>query len=113
MDKDDKIFKNKSFADLLSEIYDNSKKKEKKINDLMEKLIPMVESKGDAVILVPLIKGYLEQGIKIDDNLIKMAAIVQRVMISMNEKDEPQLSDHDMEDLYNQAKQINIKISKE
>jgi len=73
------IFGKKKFSDLLKEIYDNSKKKDQQINALIGELRPLVLSLGDATLVVPLIKEYMEIGIKNDDHLIKMAAIVQRM----------------------------------
>ena len=43
-------------------------------------LKPFVKNIGDATIIVPLIKDYLEVSVKNDEHLIKMAAIVQRAM---------------------------------
>jgi len=77
---DDEIFEGKSFSDLLKEIHTNSKKKEKQINSLIAQLQPLVKNITDATILVPLIKDYLDVGIKNDDALIKMAGIIQRAM---------------------------------
>ena len=77
---DEEIFEGKSFSDLLKEIHTNSKKKEKQINSLIAQLQPLVKNITDATILVPLIKDYLDVGIKNDDALIKMAGIIQRAM---------------------------------
>ena len=81
---DKKIFDKKKFSDILKEIYDNSKKKETQISVLISELRPLVKDIGDATLIVPLIKEYLEIGVKNDEQLIKMAAIVQRVINSEN-----------------------------
>ena len=75
-----KIFGKKKFSDILEEIYDNSKKKEEQISVLISELRPLVKDIGDATLIVPLIKEYMELGIKNDEALIKMSAIVQRAM---------------------------------
>jgi formaldehyde-activating enzyme involved in methanogenesis len=80
MNNDHEVFKGKTFSDLLSDIYTNSKKKESQINGLIRDLQPMIKNLGDATIIVPLIAEYLDVGVKNDDHLIKMAAIVQRAM---------------------------------
>ena len=74
------LFGKKTFADLLKEIHTNSSNKEKEIKNLIESLKPFITSAGDAVIIVPLIKDYLDVSVKNDDLLIKMAGIVQRAM---------------------------------
>ena len=73
------ILKNKKFADLLEEIYDNQKRKEKQISTLISELRPLIEDTGDATLIVPLIKEYLEIGVKNDDQLVKVATIIQRI----------------------------------
>ena len=75
---DFQIFGKKKFSDLLSEIYNNQKTKEKQISSLIIELQPMVKDIGDATLIVPLIKEYLEIGVKNDEQLIKMATIIQR-----------------------------------
>jgi hypothetical protein len=79
MSLDKIIFKNKKFSDLLEEIYDNQKKKEKQISGLIGELRPLVQDTGDATLIVPLIKEYLEIGVKNDEQLIKVATILQRI----------------------------------
>ena len=73
------IFDSKSFGDLLKEIHGNQKKKAKQLASLIAELRPLVQSLGDATVVVPLIKEYMEISVKNDDQLIKMAAIVQRL----------------------------------
>ena len=77
---DNIVFGNKKFSDILEEIYNNQKKKEKQISALIAELKPLVNEIGDATLIVPLIKEYLEIGVKNDEQLIKMATIIQRVM---------------------------------
>ncbi len=73
------IFKDKTSSDVFKEIYDNSKKKDKQINSLIAELKPLIQNIGDAPVVVPLIKEYLEVSVKNDEHLIKMMAIIQRL----------------------------------
>lgn len=73
------VFKKKKFADILEEIYNNQKNKEKTIHGLIIDLKPLIKTTSDATILVPLIASYMEVGVKNDEHLIKMATIVQRI----------------------------------
>ena len=84
MDKDTELFKGKSFSDIMSDIYSNQKKKDRQIKLLIAQLEPMVKSLGDASVVVPLIKEYLDISVRNDDALIKLAAIVQRMMKDNN-----------------------------
>ena len=78
MDKNDELFKGTSFADLMSDVYHNSKKKDRQINQLISQLQPLIKNASDAKIIVPLIKEYLDVAVKNDDHLVKLTAIVQR-----------------------------------
>ena len=73
------IFDDKTFSDLLKEIHTNQKKKGKQIGQLIAELRPLIQNLGDATVVVPLIKEYMEISVKNDDHLLKMAAIVQRL----------------------------------
>lgn len=77
------VFKGKSLSDLFSEIYDNSRKKDKQISTLISELKPLIEDVGDATLVVPMIKEYLEIGVKNDEQLVKIATIVQRLETSL------------------------------
>ena len=79
---DIKVFGKKTFSNILEEIYNNQKKKEAQISGLISELKPLIGDIGDATLIVPLIKEYLEIGVKNDEQLIKMATIIQRVIQS-------------------------------
>jgi len=73
------LFDGKTSADIFKEIYHNSKKKDKQINALIGELKPLIQNIGDAPVVVPLIKEYLEIGVKNDEHLIKMMGVIQRM----------------------------------
>jgi len=84
MDFDIEIFKGKSFSELMKDIYSNSSKKDRQINMLIGELRPLIKNVGDATVIVPLIKEYLEVGVKNDEHLVKLAAVVQRLVSTSN-----------------------------
>ena len=84
---DKKIFGRKKFSDILEEIYLNQKKKEEQISTLISELKPLIQDIGDATLVVPLLKEYLEISVKNDEQLIKMATIVQRILNSSESED--------------------------
>ena len=101
------IFDDKSFGDLLKEIHGNQKKKAKQLASLIAELRPLVQSLGDATVVVPLIKEYMEISVKNDDQLIKMAAIVQRLSTSTSVSgDGGLLTDEEMSQLMDVAEEI-------
>jgi hypothetical protein len=107
------IFGKKTFADLLKEIHTNSSNKEKEIRILINNLKPLITSTGDAVIIVPLIKDYLDVSVKNDDLLIKMAGIIQRALNSSSNNDDILLSDNDKEMLFQSIQELDIKVKEE
>ena len=95
------IFKGKSFSGLLKDIYKNSAEKEKQIKILIGELRPLIKNIGDATIIVPLIKEYMEIGVKNDEQLVKMAAVVQRAVAANKSSDSNEflLSDEEKKQL--------------
>ena len=112
MDFEAKIFGNKSFSDLLKNIYDNSREKEKQINDLITSLKPLVADTQSALMVVPLIKEYLDVSVKNDDSLIKMAGIVQRAMNNSGNGSDDFLSEAELDQIRGEVQKIGAEVSK-
>ena len=100
------IFKNKSFGNVLEEIYENQKKKDKQVSALINELKPMIEEIGDATLIVPLIKEYMEIGVKNDEMLVKMAALAQRAMNSTSGENTLGISDEEKEQLLSEISKL-------
>lgn len=113
MDKDTELFKGKSFSDIMSDIYNNSKKKDRQLKLLIAQLEPLVKNINDATVVVPLIKEYMEVSVKNDEQIVKLAAIVQRMMKDTNSDEMGVglgLSDEEKKQLLENAKAIDEKI---
>ena len=107
------IFDDKSFSDLLKEIHKNQSKKSKQLASLIAELRPLITSLGDATVVVPLIKEYMEISVKNDDQLIKMAAIVQRLSTGNASTGEGgMLTEEEMEQLQSVAEEISKTVEK-
>ena len=105
--EENEIFKGKSFENLLEDIYNNSKKKEAQIQILITELKPMIKNIGDAIIIVPLIKDYMEIAVKNDEALIKMAAIVQKAQSRIsNNDDNLLLTEYEKKQLMEQVQKV-------
>ena len=96
---DNIIFKSKKFSDILEEIYNNQQKKDKQVTALISELKPLISDIGDATLVVPLIKEYMEISVKNDDLLIKMAALAQRAMQTQTVDGTLTISDEEKEQL--------------
>ena len=77
---DYKIFEGKSLYSLFKDIYDNTEYNKKQLDTLTRELVQFIKDGDTAVQIVPMIKEYLEINVKNDDQLVKMAAIVQRLI---------------------------------
>jgi hypothetical protein len=104
---DNVVFGKKKFSDILSEIYDNQKRKEKQISGLIAELKPLISDIGDATLIVPLIKEYLEIGVKNDEQLIKMATIIQRAMNSSSGEESLGITEEEKQQLMEELEKIN------
>ena len=82
---DYEIFDGKSLSSLFKDIYDNTEFNKKQLDILTKELVTFIKDGDTAVQLVPMIKEYLEINVKNDDQLVKMAGIVQR-LISAEQK---------------------------
>ena len=102
-----KLFGKKNFSDLLKEIHVNQKDKEVQLRSLIEGLKPLITSPGEATMIVPLIKEYMELAIKNDDHLIKMASVVQRALNNKTNGGDELLSDVDKEMLFASLAEMN------
>lgn len=78
MENDTEIFNGKTFSSLVKDIYFNSSNKKDQINQLIKDLHKMVKDTGSATVIAPMIKDYLDVGIKNDDQLVKLSAVLQR-----------------------------------
>jgi hypothetical protein len=105
------VFGKKKFSDILNEIYNNQKKKEDQISGLISELKPLVQDIGDATLIVPLIKEYLEIGVRNDEQLIKMATIVQRVINNSSSEDSMGITDSEKEELLAELDKLNTNLS--
>ena len=104
---DNLIFGKKKFSDILSEIYDNQKKKEKHRTGLISELKPLVSDIGDATLIVPLIKDYMEIGVRNDEQLIKMATIVQRALNNSGDGDSLGITEEEKNQLMEELEKLN------
>jgi len=114
MDKDSILFDDKSFSDLLRDVYNNTKKKENQINTLIDQLKPLIRNMTDASLMVPLIKEYLEISVKNDDNLVRLTAIIQRLLVvsgKSDKGDELGLSETERKQLLEEAQSLMDKSS--
>ena len=122
---DYEIFDGKSLSSLFKDIYDNTEYNKKQLDILTKELVGFIKDGDTAVQLVPMIKEYLEINVKNDDQLVKMAGIVQRLIsteqragaedeFGLSEEEKNQLLSNIEEtviDIQNESDKIHNKIS--
>ena len=99
---DYEIFDGKSLSSLFKDIYENTEFNRKQLEVLTRELVQFIKDGDTAVQIVPMIKEYLEINVKNDDQLVKMAGIVQRLISAESRggaEDEYGLSDKEKESL--------------
>ena len=96
------VFEGKSLSDVFKDIYDNSKRNKEQLEVLMKEVVGFIKDGDTAVQIIPMLKEYFEMNVKNDDQLVKMAAVVQRIISAEQRggsEDEFGLSDKEKEQL--------------
>ena len=106
MDSEKEIFNGKKMSDLFEEIYNNSRETKTQVKGLIGELKPLIENIGDATLLVPMIKEYMEIGVKNDEHLIKLATVIQRIeAIQAKSSDGDMFDFSDLQDLLEESEE--------
>jgi ferritin len=114
MDLDKEVFKGKKLSDIVKEVYEKHKNQENKISGEIERLSELISSPGDAIIIVPLLKGFFDSSLKNDEVLMKILQLFQKAAekSQSNEADSGILSEKDIEQLFNEVNSIGLKETK-
>ena len=101
MEKDFNIFGDKKFSDLSQEIYENTKLKKTQIDLLIQEVHSYIQGIEDIAIVGPILKELFDVGVKNDDNLLKLATVIQRIMNKQLDltEDTSLLSDEEKQEL--------------
>ena len=125
---DFEIFEGKTLSDVFKDIYDNSKTNKQQLEVLMKEVVGFIKDGDTAVQIIPMLKEYLEINVKNDEQLVKLATVVQRIMASekrisdsgdefgLSENEKEQLMDaieSDVQELQIKKDEIESSISKE
>ena len=102
MSQDYELFEGKSLSSLFKDIYDNSKHNKTQLEMLVKEVASFIKDGDMAIQLIPMIKEYLEINVKNDEQLVKLATIVQRMATANSKGDDDDnfmLSDREKEQL--------------
>jgi len=79
---DFEIYRGKTFKDLCRDVVSRSEEKKNEIDVLISDLRSKIKSLNDAQIAVPMICDYLEVGVRNDEQLTKLLAVLQRIQVA-------------------------------
>ena len=115
MSGDYKVFKNTTLADLFEKIDTNSKRNKIQIESLIQELMTFIKDPNSAIQLFPMISDYMEANIRNDELLVKLTAVVQRVMQAeaKGEGGEYSLSDEEKEQILSKIENETTNIQKD
>lgn len=102
MELEKEIFPGKNIGNIIEEVYNRQKNQESDIKEEINKLLDMIEGPGDAIVLMPHIKGLVDSRLKNDEVLIKLLGIFQKASQAAqkdSESVENLLSEKDIEQL--------------
>ena len=80
MSTDFELFPGKNLSGLFEDIYKNQQNKKQRISELIAEMKKVIRHAGDMAVIGPIIKDLVDTSVKNDDALIKMAAILQRII---------------------------------
>jgi len=105
---DFKVFEGKSLSDVFEDIYNNSATNKKQLDILIKEIVGFIKDGDTAVQLIPAIKEYLEIKVKNDEQLVKVASIVQRLVSSESKGSESEfgLSEKEKEQLVGSIEKV-------
>ena len=109
--KDKEIFEGKTVSDLAKEIYEKHKDQDNVIRNRIEQLSEMIESPGDAIVIVPMLKGYIDSSLKNDEALMKMLQLFQKQedkKAPTTETDNGLLTEKDIEQLFSEVSSYTV-----
>ena len=115
MEKDFNIFDDKNFSDLSREIYENNKLKKTQIDLLIQEVHGYIQGIEDIAIVGPVLKELFDVAVKNDDNLLKLATVIQRIMSkhqTIDDSDIGLLSDEEKEELMASLEDAAITLQK-
>jgi len=112
-----------TYQDLLSDIYENSSESRETMRTLIEQMASLIQSPADAVLLMEHIAMLMDTRVKNDDLLVKVAAIVARIIQRSMERTEEgqgwEISEEEKKQLLQEANDllnrapVKVEISKD
>ena len=102
MDLEFEVYKGKKFSSLCRDIVSNTERRRVFIEEQLKRLTPMITTLGEAMAVYPLMTDLINASTKNDEQLVKFAAIIEKVVNraeANGESPDSLLSDADIQEL--------------
>jgi len=109
MELEKEIFPGKKISDLVQEVYNRQHNQDSAIKSKIEEIADMIEGPGDAIVLMPQIKGLIDSSLKNDEVLVKLLGLFQKAAQATAKEGEVMeglLSEKDIEQLMKEVTTI-------
>lgn len=83
-----RVYEGRSFGDIIRELEERNRSRKETIEQLIDKLTDMVENPDNAIVLVPLIKEYMEIDSDNDKHWVDMMKVLQKMHKTMVNSDD-------------------------
>lgn len=115
MNLDFEVCDGKTFRDLCKEVIDRSQSKKDQLDTLLSDCRSKIKTTNEATVFLPHIKEFLEVGIKNDEQIIKLAAILQKLQSTQLEAtggEDGMLTEEEKEELLKNIKKDVVEVKK-
>jgi hypothetical protein len=102
------VFNGKNLEDLVKEVYDNHKSQDQLIKTEITRLATMISNPGDAVVIIPMLKGLMDSSLKNDETILKLVNVFQKAAEGAKKGDSEDgglLTERDVQQLF---EEINV-----
>ncbi len=82
MSADYELFKGKKLSDLFEDIYKNQQNKKIQISTVIADIRKLVKTPRDLITIGPILSSLINSSITNDDSLLKMANVVQKMVVA-------------------------------
>lgn len=116
LDLSQTVFEGKKLEDLVKEVYDNHKDQDQKLKTEITRLAGMISNPGDAVVIIPMLKGLMDSSLKNDETILKLVNVFQKAAENAKKDDSEDLgilTEKDVEQLFQEINVIKAPKEKE
>lgn len=111
--KNYELFNGKTLGNIFEDIYKNCNNTKTQISGLINQLKPFVKTTDSALIIVPLIKEYIEISVRNDEHLIKLTEVVQRMLKERISGEGGMLTEDELHQLWESVDDLDKKEKKD